>query len=142
MKPSLKLSPKSKLLAEVLGAITDRTKLDQIEDTRRKAEERFGDIDFLLAFAGGDGSPEPIEELSEARWDSVLATNLKSKFLTVRTFLSGMKRRGVGSIILMCSSAGRAPSQASLAYSSAQAGVAMLARNLAQQVGGHGIRVM
>jgi len=127
--------------AEVMGVIADCTKQDQIEDMRRKVEDRFGDIDLLLAFAGGDGSPEPIEELSEARWDSVFATNLKSKFLTVKSFLPGMMRRGAGSIVLMCSSAGRAPSRASLAYSSAQAGVAMLARNLAQQLGEHGIRV-
>jgi 3-oxoacyl-[acyl-carrier protein] reductase len=75
------------------------------------------------------------------RWDSVLATNLKSKFLTVKAFLPGMKRCGAGSILLMCSSAGRVPSQASLAYSAAQAGVAVLARNLAQQLGQQGIRV-
>ena len=127
--------------AEVLGVIADCTKVDQVDDMRRKVEDRFGDIDLLLAFAGGDGTPEPIEELSEMRWDSVLATNLKSKYLTVKAFLPGMKRRGTGSILLMCSSAGRAPSQASLAYSAAQAGVVMLARNLAQQLGQHGIRV-
>src|SRR6266700_3734106 len=127
--------------AEVLGVIANCTKADQLEDMRHKVEDRFGDIDLLLAFAGGDGAPEPIEELSETRWDSVLAANLKSKFLTVRAFLPGMKRRGSGSIVLMCSSAGRMPSQASLAYSTAQAGVAMLSRNLAQQLGHDGLRV-
>jgi 3-oxoacyl-[acyl-carrier protein] reductase len=35
----------------------------------------------------------------------------------------------------------RVPAQASLAYSAAQAGVAVLARNLAQQLGQQGIRV-
>jgi 3-oxoacyl-[acyl-carrier protein] reductase len=103
--------------AEVLGVIADCTKVDQVDDMRHKVEDQFGDIELLLVFAGGDGAPEPIEELSETRWDSVLATNVKSKFLTVKAFLPGMKRRGAG--LLMCSSAGRAPLQASLALGGA-----------------------
>ena len=71
----------------------------------------------------------------------MMAGNLKSKFFTVQSFLPSMREQGTGSIVLMCSAAGRAPSQASLAYSSAQAGVSMLTRNLAQQLGGTGIRV-
>jgi 3-oxoacyl-[acyl-carrier protein] reductase len=66
---------------------------------------------------------------------------LASKFLTIESFLPGMKRRRARAILLMCSSAGRAASQASLAYCSAQAGVSMLALNLALQVGKWNIRV-
>ncbi len=126
---------------EALGCQADCTKSEQIEEMRRRIEESFGTVSLLFAFAGGDGNPEPIEQLSEERWDVVVSGNLKSKFLTVKCFLPSMKQHEMGSIVLMCSAAGRAPSQASLAYSSAQAGVAMLARNLAQQVGKFGIRV-
>ena len=126
---------------EVIGIIADCTKYDEIEEMRRNVEDRFGNVDLLVAFAGGDGNPERIEDLTEQRWDAVVATNLKSKFLTVKSFLPGMKKQGAGSIILMCSSAGRTASQASLAYSSSQAGVAMLSKNLAQQLGKFGIRV-
>jgi len=108
---------------------------------RQKIESHFGLVALLLAFAGGDGNPEPIEQFTEERWDAVIAGNLKSKFFTVKSFLPGMKELGAGSIVLMCSAAGRAPSQASLAYSSAQAGVAMLTRNLAQQLGKSGVRL-
>jgi len=104
-------------------------------------ERQLGVVSLLFAFAGGDGKPEPIEQLTEERWDAVMAGNLKSKFFTVKTFLPGMQRHGAGSIVLMCSAGGRAPSEASLAYSSAQAGVAMLTRNLAQQLGKTGVRV-
>jgi 3-oxoacyl-[acyl-carrier protein] reductase len=124
-----------------IGCVADCSKPDQLEGMREQIECQFGAVGLLFAFAGGDGNPEPIEQLTEERWDSVMAGNLKSKFFTVKSFLPGMKRQGAGSIVLMCSAAGRTLSQASLAYSSAHAGVAMLTRNLAQQVGKAGVRV-
>jgi 3-oxoacyl-[acyl-carrier protein] reductase len=127
--------------AEVFGCVADCTKYDEIERLRELAEERFGIVDLLLAFAGGDGNPEPIDQLSEERWDAVVSANLKSKFLTVKSFLPSMRKKRAGSIVLMCSSAGRIATGASLAYSSAQGGVVMLSRSLAQQLGKDGIRV-
>ncbi|HEY2532458.1 MAG TPA: SDR family NAD(P)-dependent oxidoreductase [Xanthobacteraceae bacterium] len=124
-----------------IGCVADCSQADQVEGMRRQIERRFGAVSLLFAFAGGDGKPEPLEQLTEERWDAVMAGNLKSKFFTVKSFLPGMKQQRAGSIVLMCSAAGRAPSQASLAYSSAQAGVSMLTRNLAQQVGNAGVRV-
>jgi 3-oxoacyl-[acyl-carrier protein] reductase len=126
---------------EAMGIIADCTQWDQIENMRGQVESRFGDTDLLVAFAGGGGPIHLIEEVSEEQWNSLLSVNLTSKFLTVKSFLPGMKRRGAGSIVLMSSSAGRAPSQAALGYSAAQAGVAMLARNLAQQLAPYAIRV-
>jgi 3-oxoacyl-[acyl-carrier protein] reductase len=126
---------------EAMAVIADCTKWDEIEDMRRQVESRFGDIDLLMPFAGGGGPIQPIEDVSEEQWSSLLSANLTSKFLTIRSFLPGMKRRGASSIVLMSSSAGRAVSHAALAYSAAQAGVITLARNLAQQLGRYGIRV-
>lgn len=126
---------------EAMGAIADCTKWDQLENMRRQVEEWFGGIDLLMPFAGGGGPIRPVEEISEEDWNSLLRSNLTSKFLTIKSFLPALKSRGAGSIVCMCSSAGRAASQAALAYSAAQAGVIMLARNLAQQLGRYGIRV-
>jgi 3-oxoacyl-[acyl-carrier protein] reductase len=126
---------------QAFGVTADCTLSDQVDSLHRKAEERFGEVELLLAFAGGGGPIEPIEDVSEQQWNSLITANLTSKFLTARSFLPAMKRRGRGSVVLMCSSAGRSVSQAALGYSCAQAGVAMLTKNLAQQLGPAGIRV-
>jgi 3-oxoacyl-[acyl-carrier protein] reductase len=121
--------------------VADCTKAAEIEAVRQAAVARFGGVDLLIAFAGEGTRAEPIEELAEEKWDAMMDANLKSKFLTVKVFLPEMKKRGGGSIVLMSSSSGRMPSEATLPYSSAQAGVGMLTRNLAQQLGRDGIRV-
>jgi 3-oxoacyl-[acyl-carrier protein] reductase len=124
-----------------LGIIADCTKSDEIQAMRQAVEEHFGGVDLLIAFAGEGTRFEPIEELSEEKWEAIMAANLKSKFLTVKSFLPMMKKRGCGSIVLMSSSAGRAVSEATLPYACAQSGVSMLTKNLAQQLGKYGIRV-
>ncbi len=44
-------------------------------------------------------------------------------------------------MVTMASSAGRVPTQAPTAYAAAKAGVVMLSRKVADEVGGHGVRV-
>jgi 3-oxoacyl-[acyl-carrier protein] reductase len=124
-----------------LAVAGDCTKAEEVEAMRQIVDERFDGVDLLIAFAGGGTRFEPIEELAEEKWDTLMDANLKSKFLTVKAFLPGMKRRGGGSIVLMSSSAGRSASEATLPYSCAQAGVGVLTKNLAQQLGKDGIRV-
>src|SRR5215207_793261 len=57
---------------------------------------------------GGSGSrPGPIEDIGEESWRADLDANLTATFLTIKSFLPGMKRRRTGSIITMSSAAGR-----------------------------------
>jgi 3-oxoacyl-[acyl-carrier protein] reductase len=71
----------------------------------------------------------------------VLDSELTSAFLTIQAFLPGMLDRGSGSILTMSSAAGRQPSQANLAYGVANAGLVMLTRYLATEIGPHGVRI-
>jgi len=122
----------------VQADVTDSTALAWV---RERTETELGPVDVLCAFAGGQGFPVPSLELTEERWREVIDADLTSAFLTVRTFLPGMAERGAGSIILMSSAAGRQPSRANLAYGAANAGLVMMARHLANEVGPNGIRV-
>jgi 3-oxoacyl-[acyl-carrier protein] reductase len=124
-----------------IGAVADVTDSAALAGVRARVDAELGPVDVLAAFAGGQGFPVPSEELTEQRWREVLDSDLTSAFLTIQTFLPGMIGRGSGSIITMSSAAGRQPSQANLAYGVANAGLVMLTRHLAIELGPRGIRV-
>ncbi len=92
---------------QALGVAADCTALADIERMRQQVEREFGPVDVLMAFAGGQGTPAPTEQLAEEQWRSVIETNLTATFLTVRSFLPGMIARRHGAIVAMASAAGR-----------------------------------
>jgi 3-oxoacyl-[acyl-carrier protein] reductase len=86
--------------------------------------------------------PGPIEEISEEGWHASIDANLTSTFLTVKSFLPGMKERGHGSIVTLSSAAARRPTpQSPFAYAAAKAATEILTKGLSAQAGPHGIRV-
>jgi 3-oxoacyl-[acyl-carrier protein] reductase len=124
------------------GVAADCTSFADIERMRHHIEQELGPVDVLAAFvAGGHAGPGPSVQLSEEAWRSTIDGTLSPTFLTVRSFLPGMIERGHGSIITMASSAARLALGAPAAYATAKAGVIMLSRHLANEVGRHGIRV-
>jgi 3-oxoacyl-[acyl-carrier protein] reductase len=83
-----------------------------------------------------------VYELSEDDWRSTVDGNLTATFLTLKTFLPGMVERRAGAIVTMASSAGRTPTPAApVPYAAAKAGIVMLTRHVASQVGQYGVRV-
>jgi 3-oxoacyl-[acyl-carrier protein] reductase len=113
----------------VVNAMADRVATD------------LGPVTILAAFAGGQGAPVPSTELSADRWRAVLESDLTATFLTIGAVLPQMIGAGDGSIITMSSAAGRQPSQANVAYAVAKAGVTMLTRHLAKELGPKHVRV-
>jgi 3-oxoacyl-[acyl-carrier protein] reductase len=124
-----------------IAAVADVTDSAALERLRLRVEAGLGPVDVLCAFAGGQGFPVPSLELTEERWREVIDSDLTSAFLTVLAFLPGMVERGRGSVLTMSSAAGRRPSRANLAYGVANAGLVMLTRHLATEVGPSGVRV-
>ena len=120
----------------------DITKFSDIEAMRRQIEQEFGPIDILVANAGGSFStPGPIEQTSEEEWRASIDGNLTATFLTIKSFLPGMKERRTGSIITISSAAARRPYPMSpIPYAAAKAGIEILTQDLAGQVGPYGIR--
>ncbi len=119
----------------------DATDPEALDHAYAALEQEFGPIELLAAFAGGNGRPCPTEEVEPEEWRRVIEGDLTSTFLTIRAALPAMLDRGSGSIVTMSSSAGRQPSQAAAAYAAAKAGVAMLSKHLAAELGSRGIRV-
>jgi 3-oxoacyl-[acyl-carrier protein] reductase len=98
-------------------------------------------VELVAAFAGGNGRPRPTEQVEPDEWRRVIEGDLTATFLTIRAALPAMLEEGRGAIVTMSSSAGRQPSQAAAAYAAAKAGVVMLSKHLAAEMGQRGIRV-
>ena len=108
---------------------------------RNEAETQLGPTDILITLAGGHGKPISTNDLSLEAWRETLEVNLTGTFLTLKAFLPGMISRRHGSIVTVASTAGRQVSPASPAYGAAKAGVLMLMRQIAMQVGEFGVRL-
>ncbi|MFL6076059.1 MAG: SDR family NAD(P)-dependent oxidoreductase [Mycobacteriales bacterium] len=124
-----------------IGVPADVTDPDALDRLRDRVEAELGPVDILAAYAGGDGDPVPVAQITPERWREVLEINATATFLTVRAFLPGMTGRGRGSIVTMASTAGRLPGGASAAYATAKAGVVMFTRHVALEVAKQGVRV-
>src|SRR5258708_1313420 len=96
----------ARLGVPVRSQITDVTNPAQIADLVAKTEAAMGPITILVNNAG-IGLFGPAHEKSEADWDRVLDTNLKSVFLVSRAVAPSMIRRGSGDIINISSLAGK-----------------------------------
>lgn len=126
-----------------MQVVADVTKFTEIETMRRQIERTFGPVDVLVANAGGSFTmPGPLEETNEEGWHASVDGNLTATFLTIKSFLPGMKERGAGNIITISSVAGHRPHpRAPIPYSAAKAGIEILTKDLAAQAGPYGIRV-
>src|SRR5262249_49594267 len=127
---------------EAIDVTGDLTQFSDIEAMRQQIERQFGPVDILVANAGGSfTTPGPIEQTSEEECRASVDGNLTATFLTIKSFLPGMKERRSGTIITMSSAAARRPHPKSpIAYAAAKAGIEILTQDLAGQVGPYGIR--
>ena len=124
----------------VLG---DVTRHDDVERIRGEIEAELGPVDILVANAGGNLSPPgPLESIDEAQWRATVDANLTGTFLTIKSFLPGMKARRSGAIVTISSTAARRPHPNSpIAYASAKVGIQLLTQDVAMQAGPFGVRV-
>jgi 3-oxoacyl-[acyl-carrier protein] reductase len=104
----------------------------------------LGGIDILVNTAGGvvGQTGQPLEDVTGEQWRAVLDANLTTAFLCARAVAPGMKERRWGRIINISSAAGLGVSKTGIqAYTSAKAAVIGLTRQLAHELGPHGITV-
>ena len=116
-----------------IAQVTDVTSAEDMEALAQRAVDEFGKLDIWVNNAGGSLVSAPLTELEEAEWDKTLAVNLTSVFHGVR---AACKHFGKGSRIVNTSSmAGQDPFPGSGHYSAAKAGVLMLTKTLAHELG-------
>ena len=102
--------------------------------------DRFARLDALVNNAGVQVE-KPLLELEESEWDFVLNTNLRGYFLCLQRAARHMKDRQAGSIVNIGSGCNKLPFPNLSSYSVSKAGIDMLTRAAAVELGPLGIRV-
>ena len=101
-------------------------------------------IDILVNNAGGVVGQvgQPLEEVTDAQWLAVVNANLTTAFFCTRAVVPGMKERRWGRIVNISSAAGLTVSKTGIqAYASAKAAQIGFTRQMAHELGPHGITV-
>ncbi len=122
-----------------IAVAADVTVKSQVDAAVDVVTTTLGPIDILVNNAG-IVRDKRLVKMDEDDWDAVVATNLKSQFLTCKAVVPGMIERGHGRIVNISSRAwlgGFGQSN----YSAAKGGVVSLTRSLAIELAKDGITV-
>jgi 3-oxoacyl-[acyl-carrier protein] reductase len=125
---------------KALGIHADVTLAADVMLLVQKTEESLGLVEILVNSVG-IGYFGPSHEASEANWDSVLDTNLKSVFLVTKAVVPGMIERRRGHIINIVSLAGKNAFPGGGIYCASKWGLLGFTQCVAEDLRGHGIRV-
>ena len=134
--------------AQQAGAETtvalDLSDRDGVHEAFRTVQAEWGGIDVLVTAAGGVRGQvaQPLEDISEPRWHELFAANVDAAFWCAQAVASHMKEAGGGRIVTIASGAGLRPSLTGIqAYSAAKHALVGLTKQLALELGPHGITV-
>ena len=123
-----------------LAIQADTSKRSDVENMAERVFQEFGTIDILLNNAG-TAAPGPLLELPDEVWDRVMNVNLKGYYLCAQTVGKRMVERKKGVIICIASQYAFRAAAGMGVYCVSKAGVVMLVRVLARELGNDGIRV-
>jgi NAD(P)-dependent dehydrogenase (short-subunit alcohol dehydrogenase family) len=126
---------------QVDGAIADVRDETAVERMVDQAFRRFGRLDIALNNAGVGGF-SPIQSYRLEDWERVVGISLTGTFLCIKHQAARLIAQGRGgSIINMASLNAIQPTEGFAAYCSAKAGLAMLTKVAALELGRHQVRV-
>ena len=122
-------------------AVCDVTDEADVERAVARAMEPAGKLDVLFACAGGSLHGGPIVASDAGGWRATVDLNLVGTFLCIKHGAAAMMRGGGGSIVGMSSIAGHTTHRFMSAYCASKAGIEMLVKCAADELGEHNIRV-
>lgn len=126
--------------AEVLALSLDMSDPDAPRDFVRKTVEHFGQLDILVANAGGPPSG-PFEDMTDAQWEQATEQNTLS---TVRMFheaLPHVKESDQGRLIAITSISAKQPLKSMVLSNATRAAVHGVVKTLSQEIAPTGVTV-
>jgi len=133
-------------VVKIIEAKGQRAKAVQMDVTNRatveaavQAADAFGAISILVNNAGIN-KPTDFDQISDADWDNILATNLKGPFMAAQAFLPLLKKAGGGAMVHIGSVSGQYGGPRTAHYAASKAGLISLAQVIARFGAAHNIR--
>lgn len=130
-------SPTDEDIHDVAVDIADDT---QVMEAVATTVSDLGRLDALINCAGiFIEAMTAVEVFTRAGWDRTIAVNLTAPFLLARACLPHL-RETAGAAVFIASTAARVPTPGASAYAASKAGVVALAKTIALEYGGFGVR--
>ncbi|GAA2124843.1 oxidoreductase [Actinomadura napierensis] len=114
-----------------------------VAELGRRVVDEVGGVDVLVNNAAAPATgPMPTLERSDAIWLADLEMNLLGAVRLDRALVPGMVERGSGVVVHVSSISSRLPQPAEASYDASKAALNAYSRELATEVGRHGVRVV
>jgi len=123
-----------------LGYLADVSNSSEVSKMIEDITKKYGKIDVLVNNAG-IAQQKLFTDITEADWDTMMDTNLKSMFLVTKAVLPHMIHKKCGAILNISSIWGMVGASCEVHYSAAKAGVIGFTKALAKEVAPCNIRV-
>jgi NAD(P)-dependent dehydrogenase (short-subunit alcohol dehydrogenase family) len=128
-------------LGDVSGTCLDVAAEDDVRRLIDDARTALGGIDVLINNAG-TAWREPFLQITTEHWDRMVAINLRGMFLVAQAVAKVLVEQGSGGAIVNMSSINGMAGEAEYAhYNTSKAGVLLLTKTMAAELGAYGIRV-
>ena len=121
------------------GYICDVTDEQQVKAMVEDINKKLGVIDILVNNAGII-KRIPMEEMSVEDFRQVVDIDLNAPFIVSKAVIPGMKQKGHGKIINICSMMSELGRETVSAYAAAKGGLKMLTRNICSEFGEYNIQ--
>lgn len=117
---------------KAIACTTDVTSEADLEKLAQRAIDEFGRLDMWVNNAGGSPVQAPMTELPREEWDNTIALNLTAVW---RASVIAARHMETGRIVNISSLAGEDVIEGSGHYSAAKAGVNIMTRTMAKELG-------
>ena len=126
-------------VVDVHGYVADVTDETAVASMVAKIREEVGIIDILVNNAGII-KRIPMTEMSVEDFSKVIDVDLVAPFICAKAVIPGMREKGHGKIINICSMMSELGRETVSAYAAAKGGLKMLTRNICSEFGGENIQ--
>jgi len=126
---------------KALAVPTHAKKVADLQNLVDRTMEEFGRIDILVNNAATNPAMAAVVDTEEEIFDHIIATNLKGYFMLSKFAGKVMRDQKSGHIVNISSAGGVSPAEGLGPYCISKAGINMLTKQMAMELGPYNVRV-